>query len=46
MYLFPWRWAVFDFDCHHGVLDADAMVMVLDVGGVWLCEERLVGCEL
>jgi hypothetical protein len=36
MYLFPWRWAVLDFDFHHGVLDADAMVMVLDVGGVWL----------
>ena len=37
MYLFPRRRAVFDFDCHHGVVDADAMVMVLEAasGRLW-----------
>jgi hypothetical protein len=44
MYLLPRRWAVFDFDCHHGVVDADAMVMVLEAASVASC--GCGGCEL
>jgi hypothetical protein len=45
MYLLPRRRAVFDFDCHHGVVDADAMVMVLEAASVASCG-GCGGCEL
>jgi hypothetical protein len=44
MYLLPRRRAVSDFDCHHGVVDADTMVMVLEAASVASC--GCGGCEL